>query len=71
MEEARSCYPACLMCEKGVMVPLSDYGKQGSELRYKAWACTNPYCGFHIRVDNGEISFSRTRGTLLKGEETI
>ena len=54
--------PKCLSCEKGVLVPLSDYGRDGAPIQYKAWVCTNPECGFHIRIDNGELS----RGKELK-----
>ena len=49
-------YPECLKCKVGVLIPLSDYGREGSSIRYKAWVCTNPECGFNIRIDNGEIS---------------
>lgn len=52
--------PRCLKCqEKGLLVPLSDYGRDGAPITYKAWACHNPECGFNIRIDNGEISFGR------------
>jgi hypothetical protein len=47
-------------CGKGVLVPLSDYGREGSSIMYKAWVCTNPNCGFHLRIDNGEISMGKT-----------
>ena len=50
-------YPSCQKCNNGILIPLSDYGRQGSEIRYKAWVCTNPECGFNIRIDNGELSF--------------
>ena len=49
-------YPSCQKCNNGILIPLSDYGRQGSEIRYKAWVCTNPDCGFNIRIDNGELS---------------
>jgi hypothetical protein len=49
-------YPECLKCKIGVLVPLSDYGREGSSIRYKAWVCSNPACGFSLRIDNGEIS---------------
>ena len=52
-------YPKCLKCEKGVMLPLSDYGREGSEIRYKAWVCNNPECAYSIRIDNGEVSLGR------------
>ena len=49
-------YPPCQKCNNGILIPLSDYGRQGSDIRYKAWVCTNPDCGFNIRIDNGELS---------------
>ena len=52
-------FPECLKCQTGVLVPLSDYGREGAAIRYKAWVCTNPDCGFNIRIDNGEVSFGR------------
>ena len=56
----------CLRCEKGVLLPLSDYGRDGAPIRYKAWVCSNPECGFNIRIDNGEISFGRELGQSYK-----
>jgi hypothetical protein len=52
-------YPPCLKCQKGLMLPLSDYGRDGAAIRYKAWVCHNPDCGHTIRIDNGEISAGR------------
>jgi len=52
-------FPTCLQCEKGVLLPLSDYGRDGAPIQYKAWVCNNPHCGFNIRIDNGEISLGR------------
>ncbi len=52
--------PQCRKCSTGVLVPLSDYGREGAPISYKAWACTNPECGFNVRIDNGEISYGRT-----------
>ncbi len=52
-------FTECLSCSKGVLLPLSDYGRDGAPIRYKAWVCSNPNCGFNIRIDNGEISFGR------------
>ena len=49
-------FPECLKCREGVLIPLSDYGRDGAAIHYKAWACTNPSCGYHIRIDNGELS---------------
>ncbi len=48
--------PECLKCNEGLLIPLSDYGRDGASIPYKAWVCTNPSCGFHIRIDNGELS---------------
>lgn len=55
-------WPKCLKCETGVLVPLSDYGREGSSIMYKAWVCSNPDCGFNLRIDNGEISVGRSVG---------
>ena len=49
-------FPPCHNCDTGVMLPLSDYGREGAPIRYKAWVCSNPGCGYHLRIDNGEIS---------------
>lgn len=51
--------PDCQQCNRGVLIPLSDYGREGASILYKAWVCTNPNCGFNIRIDNGEISFGK------------
>ena len=48
------------------IVVLSDYGRDGAPITYKAWVCSNPECGFNIRIDNGEISFGRTIGQSSK-----
>ena len=52
-------FPPCLKCNSGVLVPLSDYGQDGAAVTYKAWACSNPNCGFSIRIDKGEVTFGR------------
>ena len=52
-------FTGCLKCNKGVLIPLSDYGREGAPIRYKAWVCNNPECGFNIRIDNGEISIGK------------
>ena len=59
MEQSES-FPKCLKCDKGILLPMSDYGRDGAPIRYKAWVCSNPDCGFNIRIDNGEISIGRT-----------
>lgn len=52
--------PLCRKCESAPMVPLSDYGRDGAPIRFKAWVCVSPECGFNIRIDNGEISFGKS-----------
>ena len=59
-------YPQCQKCNQGVLLPLSDYGREEASIRYKAWVCTNPDCGFNLRIDNGEISIGRTVGQSFK-----
>ena len=56
----------CLKCHKGVLLPLSDYGRDGAPIQYKAWVCNNPDCGFNLRIDNGEISIGRDISTSVK-----
>ena len=52
-------FPNCRKCDAGSLIPLSDYGREGAPIMYKAWVCNNPECGFNIRIDNGEISIGR------------
>ena len=55
-------FPKCQKCKTGDLVPLLDFGSQGAAIHYKAWVCTNPDCGFHIRIDNGEVSMGEEIG---------
>ena len=64
MEQMR--FPECMKCGTGVLIPLSDYGREGAPITYKAWVCTNPSCGFNVRIDNGEISLGRMIGSSTK-----
>lgn len=59
-------YPECLRCERGVLLPLSDYGRDGAPIRYKAWVCSSPECGYNIRIDNGEITYGAEPGQSYK-----
>jgi hypothetical protein len=59
-------FPECVKCVKGVLLPLSDYGRDGAPITYKAWVCNNPGCGYNLRIDNGEISLGRTVGPSTK-----
>ena len=58
--------PTCQKCNTGTLLPLSDYGRDGAPITYKAWACSNPSCGFNVRIDNGELSYGRTVGSAQK-----
>jgi len=59
-------FPECKKCTDGLLLPLSDYGRDGAAIRYKAWVCHNPMCGFSIRIDNGEISLGKEIRTSVK-----
>ncbi|MEX2158056.1 MAG: hypothetical protein WEB04_01485 [Dehalococcoidia bacterium] len=47
--------PKCQKCKIGELVPLSDFGSQGAAIHFKAWACTNPECGFNLKIRNGDL----------------
>lgn len=47
--------PRCRRCNDGDLVPLSDFGSQGAAIHFKAWVCTNPSCGFNLKIRNGDI----------------
>ena len=57
--DAAGDWTECLRCRDGCLLPLSAEGEDGGTLRYKAWVCSNPECGFNVRIDDGEISFGR------------
>jgi hypothetical protein len=48
-------FPKCQKCKDGDLVPLSDFGSQGAAIQYKAWVCTNPECGFNLKIRNGDV----------------
>lgn len=52
-------FPGCQKCQVGLLLPLSDYGQEGAAVIFKAWACSNPECGFSLRVDKGEVTYGR------------
>lgn len=66
MNASEAALTTCKKCNQGVLLPLSDYGRQGAAIRYKAWVCSHPDCGFNIRIDNGEITFGRSIGQSSK-----
>ncbi|MCA9750983.1 MAG: hypothetical protein KC591_02245 [Gemmatimonadetes bacterium] len=59
-------FPKCQSCDTGILLPLSDYGRDGAPIRYKAWVCSSPACGFFLRIDNGEISTGKGLGKSHK-----
>ena len=48
-------FPKCQKCNTGDLVPLSDFGSQGATINYKAWVCTNPQCGYNLKIRNGDV----------------
>ncbi len=48
-------FPKCQKCKDGDLVPLSDFGSQGASIQFKAWVCTNPDCGFNLKIRNGDV----------------
>ena len=48
-------FPGCRSCSEGSLLPLSDFGSQGAPIHYKAWVCSNPDCGFNIKIRNGDV----------------
>ena len=60
-----SSFPKCQRCGTGDLVPLSDFGSQGATINYKAWVCTNPDCGYNIKIRNGEVYLNEP---ILSGE---
>lgn len=53
--EPNNNFPKCQKCKAGDLVPLSDFGSQGAAIQYKAWVCTNPDCGFNLKIRNGDV----------------
>jgi hypothetical protein len=51
--------PKCQKCNAGLLIPLSDYGQEGASVMFKAWVCTNPECGFSLRVDKGDVTYGK------------
>ena len=48
-------FAQCRKCASGDLLPLSDFGSQGAPIHYKAWVCSNPDCGFNIKIRNGDV----------------
>ena len=51
---------------EGRQVGFSRTVSDGASVTYKAWVCTNPLCGFNLRIDNGEVSIGRALGQSQK-----
>jgi hypothetical protein len=65
-EERKMELPKCASCNKGVLLPLSDYGPDGSSVKWKAWACSNKACGFGVRIDKGQLAYDHVNTTVAK-----
>ena len=61
-------FAPCRRCEIGVLVPLSDFGSQGSSILYKAWVCTNPDCGYNLKIRNGDVYIDEPILDATRGE---
>ena len=54
-------FPKCPRCKIQMLVPLSDYGgDSGGSVMYKAWVCIDQACGWTIRIDKGQVSYTTT-----------
>jgi hypothetical protein len=56
VEEGLMNWTECMVCKKGVLLPLSDFGGDGAAVIFKAWTCSNKVCGFTIRIDKGQLA---------------
>ena len=53
-------YPSVRNAARGIwflggLAIRSSFGSQGAPIHYKAWVCTNPDCGFNIKIRNGDV----------------
>lgn len=48
-------FPDCMKCNKGQLLPFSDFGAQGAPIHYKAWVCNVPDCGYNLKIRNGDV----------------
>ncbi len=66
-------WPVCRKCGEGDLVPLSDYGTEGASILYKAWVCTNPVCGFNLKIHKGNLFINEPvndRGPYVQNNHT-
>ncbi len=61
MEQAT--FPKCQNCQEGDLLPLSDFGSQGAAIHYKAWVCSNPSCGYNLKIRNGDVFINEPIGS--------
>ena len=61
MEQAT--FPRCQKCQDGDLLPLSDFGSQGAAIHYKAWVCSNPSCGYNLKIRNGDVFINEPIGS--------
>jgi hypothetical protein len=64
-----SSFPKCQKCKTGDLVPLSDFGNQGAPIHYKAWVCTNPDCGYNLKIRNGDVYINEPIGNGVNGRQ--
>ena len=64
-----SSFPKCQKCKAGDLVPLSDFGNQGAAIHYKAWVCTNPDCGYNLKIRNGDVYINEPIGNGVNGRQ--
>jgi hypothetical protein len=62
-------FPKCQKCQTGDLVPLSDFGNQGAPIHYKAWVCTNPDCGYNLKIRNGDVYINEPIGNGVNGRQ--
>ncbi|MBI4320764.1 MAG: hypothetical protein HY675_19915 [Chloroflexi bacterium] len=55
MRTVETNFPKCRQCNDGDLVPFSDFGTQSAPVHYKAWVCTNPDCGFNLKIRSGDV----------------
>jgi hypothetical protein len=58
------------VCKVGDLVPLSDFGNQGAAIHYKAWVCTNPECGYNLKIRNGDVYINEPIGSGVNNHRT-
>lgn len=48
-------FPKCPMCEKGLMLPLTDETKDKGNVMIKLWACNNSKCNHNVGLQSGKL----------------